>query len=159
MVINIDAKLAELDLTLPNPSTPGGSYVSVNVRGNIAYVAIQFPILNEQFLYLGKLGDEVTTEQGYKAMQLCALNVLSQINAKVGFDKIEGLNHIDAYFQPGINWDDSPLVVNGASELFVNVLDEAGKHSRAIFGVEKLPRNFSVGLTATFTLINNADDR
>lgn len=149
---NIEAKLAKLGLELPAPSTPGGAYVSVNVRGNIAYVAIQFPIRNEKYLYRGKFGGGLTTQQGYEAMQLCALNVLSQINAKVGFDKIDGLNHIDAYFQAVSGWDDAPLVVNGASELFVKVLDDSGRHSRAIFGVERLPENFSTGLTASFTI-------
>ena len=144
--------LAKLNLELPEVSTPGGSYVSVNIRGNIAYIAIQFPILNEEFLYQGRLGDEISTEEGYKAMELCALNVLAQVDKKIGFDKIIGLNHIDAYFQSGKDWDDSPIVVNGASDLFVKVLEEKGKHSRAIFGVDKLPRNFSVGLSATFTL-------
>lgn len=99
------------------------------------------------------LGDSISTEAGYKAMELCALNVLAHINEKVGFENIEGLNHIDAYFQAGDNWDDSPIVVNGASNLFVKALGQKGEHSRAIFGVEKLPRNFSVGLTATFTLL------
>ncbi len=61
-------------------------------------------------------------------------------------------NHIDAYFQPSENWDDSPKVVNGASDLFVNIMEEKGIHTRVIFGVEKLPRNFSVGLTCTFTI-------
>ncbi len=84
-------------------------------------------------------------------MELSALNVLAQIQQKVGFDNLIGLN-IDAYFQAGNNWDDSPKVVNGASDLLVNVLEEKGNHSRAIFGVQKLPRNFSVGLTATFTV-------
>lgn len=144
--------LAKAGLELPNVSTPGGNYVSVNIRGTIAYVAIQFPILNEEFLYQGRLGNEISTEQGYKAMELCALNVLAQIDKKVGFDKIVGLNHIDACFQAGDDWDESPKVVNGASDLFVNVLEEKGRHSRAIFGVEKLPRNFCVGLTASFTL-------
>lgn len=137
---------------LPNVSTPGGSYLSVNVRGNIAYIAIQFPILNEEYLYQGRLGDDLTTEDGYKAMELCALNVLAQIESKVGFENIVGLNHIDAYFQSGENWDDSPKVVNGASDLFVKILEDKGQHSRAIFGVHKLPRNFSVGLTASFTI-------
>ena len=63
-----------------------------------------------------------------------------------------GLNHFDAYFQSGEDWDDSPLVVNGASDLFVKVLGDKGIHSRAIFGVDRLPRNFSVGLTASFTI-------
>lgn len=150
--MNPKENLAKFNLELPEISTPGGSYVSVNVRGNIAYIAIQFPILNEEYLYQGRLGNEIITEQGYKAMELCALNVLAQVDKKIGFDKIVGLNHIDAYFQSGTDWDDSPIVVNGASDLFVKVLEDKGKHSRAIFGVEKLPRNFSVGLTASFTI-------
>ena len=150
--MNPNKNIEKLNLKLPEISTPGGSYVSVNVRANIAYIAIQFPILNEEYLYQGRLGNELTTEEGYKAMQLCALNVLAQIENKIGFDKIVGLNHIDAYFQSGADWDDSPIVVNGASDLFVKVLADKGKHSRAIFGVEKLPRNFSSGLTASFTI-------
>ena len=152
--------MAELDnlkkfgLTLPEVSTPGGSYVSVNIRGNIAYVAIQFPIHNETYLYQGKLGQDLNTEDGYKAMELCALNVLAQIDVKVGFDNIVGLNHIDAYYQSAENWDDAPNVVNGASDLFTKILEDKGTHSRAIFGVDKLPRNFSVGLTTTFTIKN-----
>lgn len=148
-------RLSNLGYELPEVSTPGGSYVSVNVRENIAYVAIQFPILNEKYLYLGRLGDEISTENGYKAMELCALNVLAQIDKKVGFDTVVGLNHIDIYFQSGESWDDSPIVANGASDIFVKALEEKGRHSRAIFGVHKLPRNFCVGLTASFTLSTN----
>ncbi|MBU2974602.1 MULTISPECIES: RidA family protein [unclassified Zobellia] len=150
--MNPKENLKKLNLELPEVSTPGGSYVSVNVRGNIAYIAIQFPILNTEYRYQGRLGNEISTEQGYEAMKLCALNVLAQVEAKIGFNNIVGLNHIDAYFQSGANWDDSPIVVDGASDIFVKVLEEKGQHSRAIFGVEKLPRNFSVGLTASFTV-------
>lgn len=144
--------LESLGLNLPQTSTPGGSYMSVNIRGNIAYVAIQFPILNDAFKFQGRLGNEISTEEGYKAMELCALNVLAQIDKNIGFDKIIGLNHVDAYFQAGDNWDESPIVVNGASDFFTKILEEKGKHTRAIFGVEKLPRNFSVGLTCSFTI-------
>ncbi|WP_234974635.1 RidA family protein [Tenacibaculum agarivorans] len=150
--MNIKENLAKLGLQLPNTSTPGGNYESVNIRKDIAYIAIQFPILNEEFKYQGRLGNEISTEEGYKAMELCALNVLAQVDKKIGFEKVIGLNHIDAYFQSGSDWDDSPIVVNGASDVFVKVLGEKGKHSRAIFGVEKLPRNFSVGLTVSFTI-------
>ncbi len=152
MPINPIENLKKLKLELPKVSTPGGNYVSVNIRGNIAYIAIQFPILNDEYLYQGRLGNEITTEEGYKAMELCALNVLARIDNKIGFNKVIGLNHMDAYFQSGADWDDSPIVVNGASDLFVKVLEDKGKHSRAIFGVEKLPRNFSVGLTASVTI-------
>lgn len=145
--------LDKLGLVLPEVSTPGGNYVSVNVRGAIAYVAIQFPIINGTYYYQGRLGDTISTDDGYKAMQLSALNVIAQVEKKVGFDKVLGLNHIDAYYQAGANWDDGPVVVNGASDLFVNVLGEKGTHTRAIFGVDKLPRNFCVGLTASFTVL------
>lgn len=155
MSIDPNKNLSELGLELPRVSIPGGNYVSVNIRENIAYVAIQFPILNEEYLHQGRLGNEITTEQGYKAMELCALNVLAQMDKIVGFDQIIGLNHIDAYFQSSNKWDESPKVIDGASDLFVKVLEEKGKHSRSIFGVEQLPRNFSVGLTASFTIEKN----
>jgi enamine deaminase RidA (YjgF/YER057c/UK114 family) len=151
-MINFEEKLRALGLFLPEVSIPGGNYASVNIRANIAYVSIQFPIRNEQYLYQGRLGEDLTTEEGYKAMQLCALNVIAQVDKKIGLDKIAGLNHMDAYFQAATDWDDSPVVVNGASDLFINLLGEKGTHSRAIFGVARLPRNFSVGLTTTFTI-------
>lgn len=150
--MNLKEKVEKLGYTLPNPSTPGGSYVSINIRGGVAYVAIQFPILNGEYLYQGRLGNEISTEEGYKAMELCALNVLAQIEDKVGFEKILGLNHLDIYFQSGEDWDESPKVANGASDLFVKILEDKGQHSRAIFGVHKLPRNFCVGLTTAFTV-------
>lgn len=150
--MSAEENLKKLNLELPEVSTPGGSYISVNVRGNIAYIAIQFPIINNTYLYQGRLGDKISTQEGYKAMEICALNVLAQVKNKIGFNAIVGINHIDIYFQSGQDWDDSPIVANGASDLFVKVLEDKGKHSRAIFGVHKLPRNFSVGLTATFTL-------
>lgn len=150
--MNISNKLKEFGLTLPKISSPGGNYVSVNVRGNIAYVAIQFPIENDIYLHQGRLGDKITTIEGYNAMKICALNVLAQIENKIGFENIIGLNHVDAYYQSTKNWDESPEVVNGASDVFVNILEEKGIHTRAIFGVENLPRNFSVGLTTSFTI-------
>lgn len=151
--MEIEVRLKELGLVLPDVSTPGGNYVSVNIRASIAYVAIQFPILNGAFLYTGKLGSEISTEEGYKAMQLAALNVVAQMHKKIGFEKVLGLNHFDAYYCSAGNWDDGPKIVNGASDLFVNLLGEKGRHSRAIFGVADLPRNFCAGITASFTLL------
>lgn len=147
-----EEKLKELGLVLPEPSTPGGNYKSVNVRGGIAWVAIQFPIQNGAYHYQGILGDEVNTGDGYKAMQLCALNVLAQIYQKVGWENIEGLNHIEAYYRSKVTWDDAPKVVDGASDLFTRVLGEKGTHSRSIIGVSELPRKFCVGLSCHFSL-------
>jgi enamine deaminase RidA (YjgF/YER057c/UK114 family) len=152
--VSIIDKLKELGLQLPIVSKPGGNYVSVNVRKDIAYIAIQLPKDGDIWAYKGRIGNELSTEDAYKAFQLCALNVLSHIEKSIGFDKLIGINHMDAYFQASKDWDESPTAVDGASDLFVNVLGEKGLHSRAIFGVEKLPRNFSVGITCSLTLTN-----
>lgn len=148
--------LTELGLYLPAAPKPGGSYVSVNIRGNIAYVAIQFPIQEDTYVYTGKLGKDLSTQEGYNAARLCALNTLAQVDKYVGFDNILGLNHMDLYYQAAEGWDEGPLVANGASELFVHALGSLGIHSRAIMGVYSLPRNFSVGITTSFTLFNSS---
>ena len=148
----IQDQLDKLGLTLPEAPKPGGNYVSVNIRANIAYIAIQLPKLGDDWKYKGRLGAELTSEDGYKAMQLCALNVLAHINKSIGFENIVGLNHMDAYYQASEGWDDAPKIVDGASDVFVSVLGEKGKHSRAIFGVDKLPRNFSAGITCSITI-------
>ena len=150
-ILNLEKKLNDLGLELPSVSEPGGSYQSLNIRGNITYLAIQFPILNGEFLYTGRLGETISTEEGFKAMELCALNVISQIHYKVGFERILGLNHIEAVYRSSQEWDEAPQVVDGASELFTKVLGEKGRHSRSIFGVDHLPMDFCVGLTTTFT--------
>lgn len=148
----IEKRLNDLGLVLPDPSTPGGNYVSCNVRGNIAWIAIQFPIKNGEFFYQGRLGEEIDTDAGYRAMRMCGLNVLAQVNKHLDFSQLDGLNHIDIFYRGTPVWDDAPLVANGASDLFADVLGDKGQHTRAIIGVETLPRHFSVGLTASFTL-------
>lgn len=130
----------------------GGTYVPVNVRANIAYVAIQFPIDRTGFLFQGILGSDLTTDHGCRAAARAALNVLGQIHQYVGFEHIEGLNHIDIYYRCAADWDEAPLVANAASEVFIKALGTKGIHSRALFGVQALPRSFSVGITASFTL-------
>lgn len=150
--MNVKEKLKELGLELPEPSKPGGNYVAVNIRGNIAYIAVQFPKSGEDMLYKGRLGAELSTEEGYKAMQLCALNVLAHIEKSIGFDNVIGMNHLDITYQAADGWDEAPRVADGASDLLVSVLGDKGVHSRNIFGTEKLPRNFSVGLTCSLTI-------
>lgn len=150
--MTISEKLQEAGISLEDSPKPGGSYVSVNRRGNVAYIAIQFPIKDGEYLYTGTLGKELSAADGYEAARLCAINVLKQVHAYIGFDAVEGLNHLDIYYHCELPWDDGPAVANGASDLFTNILGDAGLHSRAIFGVHSLPRGFCVGVTATFTL-------
>ncbi|WP_437397932.1 RidA family protein [Flagellimonas lutimaris] len=151
--MDIEKILTKNRLTLPGLSNPGGEYISVNVRHKIIYVAIQFPIFNDRFLYQGRLVDTITTEDGHRATELCALNILSQIHHKIGFENVLGLNHLDMYYRSTEDWDDAPKIFDGASGLFAKVLGDKGLHSRSIFGVNKLPKNFCVGITSSFTLV------
>ena len=151
MALSIREKVENSGLVLPDSPGVGGNYSPVIIRGNIGYVAIQFPIVNGSFHYQGKLGNEHSTDDGYLAMQMCALNVLAQMDKYISFDDLDGLNHVSAYYQSGDGWDESPQVVNGASDLFIKVLGEKGLHSRTLLGVHGLPKRFCVGLTVTFT--------
>ena len=148
----IEGRLQNLNISLDYSPEPGGKYTSVNIRENIAYVAIQFPIQKNNYLYQGRLGNNISTAHGYEAAQLCAVNILAQMHKYVGFERIIALNHLAIYYQQGDNWDDGPSVADVASDLFIKALAEKGVHSRAIFGVQHLPRNFSVGIVSTFTI-------
>ena len=141
------------DLDLDFTPLPGGNYVPVNVRSNIAYVAIQFPIAREGNRFLGRMGKELTTLDGYNAARQAAINILAQMKKFVGLKNIQGLNHIEIYYRCVQDWDEGPRVADGASDLFVNVLGPKGTHSRSLLGVDSLPRSFSVGVTASFTIL------
>lgn len=149
------SELSRLHLSLPDPPLPGGAYDSVNVRGNQAFVSIQFPILNGDFKFQGVLGKDLSTAEGYEAMELCALNVLAHINKKFSLNELEGVNQICGYYCSSSNWDEAPKILNGASDLLNNVLGAKGTHARSLVGVNSLPRNFSVGLVASLTLQRN----
>lgn len=145
-------RLAARGLSPPEPPKPGGAYDPVRVLGGVAYVAAQFPFDGDQLAFRGRLGPELTTPDGYGAAELCALKVLAQIDRFVGFEHVLGLNRIEAYLLTAADWDDFPQVVDGASRLFLEALGEAGRHARSLIGVEHLPLNAPVELTATFTL-------
>lgn len=150
--MDILKKIDSLKIDLENLPKPGGSYTAVNTRGHIAYVAIQFPIRNGQLQHAGRLGDLISTEQGYEAAGICARNIIGQIQRYIGFEHIEGLNHLDIYFQNVQNWNDGPAVANGASDLFNEILGEVGIHTRSIIGVHSLSKNSCIAITSSFTL-------
>ena len=150
---NVRRRLAARGFALPSASAPGGAYDSLVVRGDRARVAIQFPIRDGDFLYRGRLGADLTTADGRAAMELCALNVLAQLDAKLAGRQLLGLDHLDAYYVAAPGWDEAPRVLDAASGLLRDVLGgEAGRHTRALAGVAHLPRDFCVGLVASATL-------
>lgn len=150
--MNIPDNIKALSIDYENLPQPGGSYKAVNIRGKIAWVAIQFPFKNGSLQHAGRLGAEISTEQGYEAAAICAQNIIGQIQKHIGFENIEGLNHLDIYFQNTEHWSNGPAVANGASDLFNKILGDAGHHTRTIVGVHSLSRNSCIAITASFTL-------
>ena len=146
--MNIEAKLAELGLTLPAAAAPVAAYVPVVIAGNLAFVSGQVSFVDGQ-LVKGRLGDDVTLEQGILAAQGCALMILAQLKAALGsLDRVERVVKLGAFVNCTADFTDQPKVANGASELMVAVFGEAGRHSRAAVGAPSLPLGVAVEVDA-----------
>jgi enamine deaminase RidA (YjgF/YER057c/UK114 family) len=147
---NPESKLAELGLTLPQPPAAAGSYVPCVRTGNLLYCAGTLPILDGKLTHAGQVGREQTVQTGAKAAEACALNTLANIKASLG--SLEGVARIvfvTGFVNAVDGFADSPAVINGASDLFVKVFGEAGRHARAAVAVNGLPR----GATAEIQVV------
>jgi len=143
--MNPEAKLAELGLKLPDAPAAAGSYVPTVRTGNLLYCAGTICALNGRVTHAGQVGKEQTVENGYEAAKICALNTLANIKAALGsLDQVSRIVYVGGYVNAVSGFADSPAVINGASDLFVAVFGEAGKHARAAVAVAGLPKNCTV---------------
>jgi enamine deaminase RidA (YjgF/YER057c/UK114 family) len=139
--MNPEAKLAELGLTLPSPPAAAGSYVPTVRTGNLLYCAGTISALNGQVTHLGQVGKEQTVQTANKSAEICALNTLANIKAAVGsLDQVARIVFVSGFVNAVDGFSESPAVINGASDLFVKIFGEAGKHARAAVAVNGLPR-------------------
>jgi enamine deaminase RidA (YjgF/YER057c/UK114 family) len=139
--MNPEAKLAELGLTLPNPPAAAGSYVPSVRTGNLLYCAGTICLVNGQMTHTGQVGKEQTIETGAKSAEICALNTLANIKAAVGsLDRVARIVFVSGFVNAVNGFADSPAVINGASDLFLKIFGDAGKHARAAVAVNGLPR-------------------
>jgi enamine deaminase RidA (YjgF/YER057c/UK114 family) len=144
----IEARLAELGLVLPEPAAPVAAYVPVVIAGGLAHVSGQLPFI-DGVLVKGRLGDDVTTGEGYKAAQACGLMILAQLKAALGsLDRIERVVKLGAFVCSTAEFTDQPKVANGASELMADLLGEPGRHARSAVGVPVLPLGAAVEVDA-----------
>jgi enamine deaminase RidA (YjgF/YER057c/UK114 family) len=144
----IDAKLAALGLTLPQPAAPVAAYVPVVVAGGLAHVSGQLPFIGSDFVK-GRLGEDVSLEQGVEAAQACGLMILAQLKAALGsLSRVERIVKLGGFVNSTGDFTDQPKVVNGASELMAAVFGEAGKHARSAVGVPVLPLGAAVEVDA-----------
>jgi len=147
--MSADQKLNELGYTLPDLPTPGGNYLPVKVVGNLAFLS-GVVSTDERGVMTGVVGQDRTIEEGYAAARRCALTHLAVLKqALSSLDRIKQIVSVNGYVNTISGFPDSPKVINGASDLLVEVFGESGRHVRAALGVAALPRNAMVELQMT----------
>lgn len=146
--MSIETRLAELGITLPEPAAPVAAYVPVVIAGGLAYVSGQVSMVDGQRLK-GRLGEDMTLEQGVDGARACGLMILAQLKAALGsLDRVEQIVKLGVFVNSHGDFTDQPKVANGASELMVEVFGDAGKHARSAVGVPSLPLGVAVEVDA-----------
>ncbi len=154
MAGRIEARLKELGIELPQAAAPVAAYVPYTQSGNTLYVSGQVTVWNGERRFIGKLGQDFTVEQGQQAARLCALNIIAQAKAACGgdLDQVARVLRLGGFVNGTPDFHDQPLVINGASELMMQVFGDAGKHTRAAVGAPSLPGNVAVEVDAILEL-------
>lgn len=149
----LESKLASLGLTLPAPAAPGGSYLPYRIHGDTLILAGVISSFNGEMTHVGQVGKEHTIETAREAARICALNALTNIKLALGsFDRVEAILYVGGYVNGVSGFADAPAVINGASDLFVELLGDAGRHARAAVTVAGLPKNATVEIQVTVAI-------
>jgi enamine deaminase RidA (YjgF/YER057c/UK114 family) len=146
---DVRAKLAELGLTLPIAAKPVAAYVPAIRTGNIVFTAGQLPMVDGALSRTGKVGGEVNLDDAKKLAEVCALNALAAVETVADVNKILRVVRVVGYVNGVSGFTQQPAVINGASELFLHIWGEAGKHARSAVGVAELPLNAPVEVELT----------
>jgi enamine deaminase RidA (YjgF/YER057c/UK114 family) len=150
----IEARLKELGIELPQPAVPVANYVPYTVSGNIVFISGQLCQWNGELRHIGKLGAAVTIADGQAAARLCALNILAHLKTACGgdLDRVRRCLRVGGFVNCTPEFTDMPQIVNGASNLMVEVFGDSGRHARAAVGMNSLPGGVAVEVEATFEI-------
>lgn len=141
----IRIRLQELGLELPAAPAAVGSYIPAVQFGNIVVTSGQLPFIGKELVFQGKLGANVTEEEGGHAARICVLNGLAQIQSLIGdLGRIQRIIRLEGYVQSAPGFNSQPVVLNPASTLLTDLFGEAGKHTRVAVGANELPLNAAV---------------
>lgn len=152
MAAGIDARLEKLGILLPAPPAAGGNYVPAKTVGRVVYLAGVIST-GPQGVISGTVGANRTIDESYAAARACALTQLAVLKQHLGsLDKIKQIVGVNGYVNAVSGFEDSPKAINGASDLFVELFGDAGRHVRAAIGVSALPRNALVEIQMTVEL-------
>ena len=137
----IEEKIKALEITLPNPPTPAGSYIPAVKTGNLLFISGQIPMEEGKVLFTGKVSDD-NLETAQKSAKMCAINLLAQMKRELGdLDKITRIVRLSGFVNSDPEFYQHPKVINAASDLFFEIFGDKGKHSRIAMGVACLPLN------------------
>ena len=151
--MSAEERLRELGIELPEPAAPPGSYVPARRHGDLLAVSGQIPVTPGEPLPTGQCGVDVTVEEGYALARQCALNGLAAARAALGsLDRITGVVRVGGYVAAPADFTQHPAVVNGASELLVDIFGEAGRHARVAIGMASLPLGVPVEVEFLFAV-------
>ena len=150
--MNVETRLEELGITLPEAAAPVASYVPLVMEGGLAYVSGQLPFVDGKVV-TGRLGDNVDLDDGIAAARACGLMILAQLEAaRIPLDRVDRVVKLGAFVNSTADFTDQPKVANGSSELMFDVFGEAGRHARAAVGVPSLPLGVAVEVDAVIAL-------
>ena len=152
--MNPEKRIKDLNLTLPKAADPVGSYLATKIIGNLLYISGQISIDESGNLIKGKLGKEMTTDDGYKAAKRCALNIVAQAKKACDDDlsRIKSCIKLTGFVNSTDEFIEQPKVINGASELIASIFGDIGMHTRAAVSTNSLPLGVSVEVDAIFEL-------
>ena len=152
MAGSVEQKLASLGITLPTPAAPIANYVAAVKSGNLLTVSGQLCFgADGKLVAKGQLGGAVSMEDGMKAARACAVNLLAQVKAAVGdLDKVTRVVRLGGFINSAPGYGDGPKVMNGASDLMVEVFGDKGRHARSTVGVSALPAEAAVEVEGLF---------
>ena len=152
--MSFEDKILELQINLPVAKDPVGSYLATKVIGKMLFISGQISISKDGELIKGKLGKELSTDEGYQAAKRCALSIVSQVKQSCGGDlsKVKSCIKLTGFVNSTENFIEQPKVINGASDLIVSVFGDAGMHTRAAISTNSLPLGVSVEVDAIFEL-------
>ncbi len=153
-MIKVEDNLKKLGINIPDAPKPLGAYKGVVISGNIVFVSGQLPIEKGELKYKGKVGSDISLEDGVHASQIAAINILSVMKQEIGdLNKINRILKVTGYVASAPGFDMQAKVVNGASELFYQVFGENGLHARAAVGVFELPLGAPVEIEAIAEIV------
>ena len=145
-----EENIKKLDLIIPEMPTPMANYVPFKVADNTIYVSGQGPVVDGKIVYSGKVGKEISEEEGIKAAELCCINIVSALKTSLNgdWDRLDTFLKLGAFVNCDENFTDQPKIINGASDLLVSIFGDKGKHARFAVGSNSLPFNISVEIDA-----------